>query len=741
MKPATAHLFACRRIVLILVIAFAAGTAGAQDTSTVDQTSAVQSALEWLFTGRSPAQQIASRPVQSTTTSPTNPRMAPVWREFYERQYLQAYDSLANHQSPGDAEMRQWIHDWIDYLVERNYGGGVATNFTDLVERGDKMVVDANCTDPLFLTLAGASLNEMLGQVWRFNRAVNGYEHSQYKAYPQMFAAVSLANTLYALHKDHDRIHQMDASAKRLLKRAFEDGSIRQEDEPLFGEILTVGWGEPLLERNWRIVPPIVATVSNQFPWLALMVDGQCEYAAAWQARGGGYADTVTSNGWVGFKEHLARARGYFTRAYELRPDLALSASRMVATYLGDTDNMRKWFDRATTAQIDYAGAYNHMRWGLRPRWGGDPDAMLAFGVTAADTRRYDTDVPRKLLDSISDMQQELRTATGQQLLARDDIWPRVQQMYEGYVAEPTLARQRDGWRSSYAVAAYIAGKFDVARAQLEAINWTPWHQCLLGWGRDLSLMPFEVAARTSPAASQIADAEAAYDKGDLDAARQIYERIGNDRSLDDYTFGFIKERWLAIDTEQQLATGNWVYFLPESPDLAGWTVQEGKCSLAPDGGLDVETTEPYHMLFCRARVGYSFEVKGSFDVLKTSDGYFQGGIVFGLPDFNSPSWYGFRIKRNADLGDIALFGEGWYLGGLSNAVPLSSQTNSFDVRVEHCTVNVIVNDQPVFVDQKLPSQYGFRACDSFLGLGGYTDSNDYTIRYHDVQVRRILNQ
>jgi hypothetical protein len=736
MKPATAHQFTCRRIIFILVIAFVTCRAGAQDTATVDRAADVQAALAWLLSGQSIAQHVASQPVQWTTNTLTNPKRVPVWMEFYNRQYLQAYDSVNNHRSPCDAAMRQWMQEWIEY----NYGGGAQTNLPELVERGDKMAVDANCTDPLFLTLDAASLNEVLGGIWRFDRALKGYEQSQYKAYPQLFATVSLANLLAYLHKDHDRMRQLDYSARRLLKQVFEDGSIRPEDQREFAEILTVGWGDQFLNRNWRTVPPIVAAVSNQYPWLTLMVNGQCEFDAAWEARGNGYANTVTEDGWKGYREHLAKARECFTKAWELRPDLAFAPSRMVATYLGDIEKMRLWFDRATAAQIDFGGAWNHMRWGLRPRWGGDLDAMLAFGITAANTHRYDTDVPRKLLDSVADMQEELRTATGQHIYARDDIWPYIQQMYAGYIAEPTQAQERDGWYSSYAIAAYLAGKFDVARAQLEAIDWKPWHRNLLGWGRDLSLMASEVAARTGRAAQQVDAAEAAYDHGDLATARQIYEQLGNDSSLDDVTFSFIRERWLAIDTEQRLATGQWVDLLPDTPDLAGWTVQEGKCSLAPDGGLEVQTTEPYHMLFCRARVGYSFEVKGSFDVIHTSDGYFQAGLVFGMPDFNARSWYGFRIKRNADLGDVVLFSEGWFLGGLSNSVPLNSQSNSFDVRIQYCTVNVSVNDQPVFVDQKLPSQYGFGACDSFLGLGGYTDSNDYTVRYHNLQVRRILD-
>ena len=91
----------------------------------------------------------------------------------------------------------------------------------------------------------------------------------------------------------------------------------------------------------------------------------------------------------------------------------------------------------------------------------------------------------------------------GRHIYGRADIWPELQKMYQGYIAEPVQSTGRNGWRTSYAVVAYFAGKYDLAREQLEALNWKPVPECLLNWGIDLSLMTLEVAARTGPSGAE----------------------------------------------------------------------------------------------------------------------------------------------------------------------------------------------------------------------------------------------
>jgi len=214
----------------------------------------------------------------------------------------------------------------------------------------------------------------------------------------------------------------------------------------------------------------------------------------------------VKPEGWQGFSDHLAKARTALTKAWQLQAGRPLAPARMIEVAMGETgaEEMRTWFDRAIAAQIDYPQAWSKLRWGLRPRWSGSHEAMLALGVRAVETKRFDTDVPRKFFDCISDVESELELQPGEHIYGRPDIWPHLKEMYEGYLSEPSRAGMQPGWHSTYAVVAYLAGDYLVARKQLETVNWKPIRGNLTGWGTDLSLMPLKVAALTGTSAQQV---------------------------------------------------------------------------------------------------------------------------------------------------------------------------------------------------------------------------------------------
>ena len=89
-------------------------------------------------------------------------------------------------------------------------------------------------------------------------------------------------------------------------------------------------------------------------PWLVLLFRGHSEIAKAWEARGSGWAHTVSSEGWKEFSDHLALARAALERAWELRPDLPIAAAFLVTVSGGDAGDaeMDKWFGRACEAEV-----------------------------------------------------------------------------------------------------------------------------------------------------------------------------------------------------------------------------------------------------------------------------------------------------------------------------------------------------------------------------------------------------
>ncbi|HTD64950.1 MAG TPA: DUF4339 domain-containing protein, partial [Candidatus Limnocylindria bacterium] len=440
--------------------------------------------------------EVATKSITLTTNSATEADVLKRGREFRIRQWLEGYTANGNRELACDAQAAQMIEAWID----SNFGGR-KSNAVDFVELGNKLTATPDCDDPLVLTVAGLNSIELHEKSRRMERALAGFPKSRHKAYPKLNAAVGVIDST----SDTNRVGPMFALAAQAMKDCFTDGSFRPEDQAEIAEIFIHGWGYNFFYRIRERIYPIPRNAGKPFEWLALVFDGEYHVMEAWKARGGGFANTVTEQGWKGFNEHLTAARKSYTRAWELRPDLPLAPCRMIYIALSgsDVEEMRLWFDRTVAAQIDYPKAWSDMRWGLRPRWHGSTEAMLALGKSAVDTGRFDTDVPRKFFDVVYDLESEMELPPGQHIFGRRDIWPEFSRMYEGYIAEPSLQGAQRGWRSAYAMVAYLAGKYDVSRTQLELLNWEPNPFNLSGWGTEMSLAPLEVAARTGKAGAQ----------------------------------------------------------------------------------------------------------------------------------------------------------------------------------------------------------------------------------------------
>lgn len=485
---------------------------------------------------------VAGQPVVWTTNTLTQADATRRAREFRLRQWLDGYEKRGQRNFVDDAEVIKFLQTWI----ARNYGGDAATNPMSLAAESDRLSADANCTDPLVLTVVANESGNGMDAIRRFERALAGYPGSQHRAYPRLYATVWLAGYY---HNQPQREASLDASALALLPKCFADGSFKPGDQQEVAEIFVNGWGNGFFARNAAAVCAVAHRAGPDYRWLALTLDGDREIAAAWAARGGGYASTVSQQGWEEFNSHLAAARSDLTDAWELQPGWPLAPERMIYVSLGDSGlpEMRRWFDRTTTAQIDYPKAWSDLRWGLRPRWYGNEPALLALGKAAVATGRFDTDVPRKFMDCIYDVESEMNLPRGRHIFGRSDVWPQIEKIYTGYLDAPALGRYRDGWRSAYAIVAYHAGKYDVARAQLEALNWKPDPAVLSEWNLDAALWPLEVAARTGPLGGKISAAEALCRNGNIAGALKQYKELSSDLNADARTREFIQKRIVSL--------------------------------------------------------------------------------------------------------------------------------------------------------------------------------------------------
>ena len=131
--------------------------------------------------------------------------------------------------------------------------------------------------------------------------------------------------------------------------------------------------------------------------------------------------------------------------------------------------------------------------------------------------------------------------------------------------------------------------------------------------------------------------------------------------------------------------------------------------------------------------------MRGQFEVVTSTTTAFQAGLVMGVPQYENNNWYGFRIKRNTDEGDLTSFSQHWSTRQLTAPVPLDSRTNTFDLRFHHGRVTATVDGQNVFHAVQTPPDIKVNTNEFLLGLGAFNDSNATVIRYRQVQVRKLL--
>jgi hypothetical protein len=674
---------------------------------------------------------IANRPIILTTNTLTQADVLKRSREFRVRQYSDAYQKYGDHSTAWDSDARQLLESWLAL----NYGGGTS-NLPSAQLLADKLAADPGCSDPLVLTAAAANASSIHERIRRFERAVAAFSNSPYPGYPKLYATVMLATDLGARSP---RLRSLDAAALGYLGQALGDGCLEPRDEQDLADILVEGWGHTFFQRNATAIFKSVRQTKT-FPWLTLVLEGEYHIDEAWRARGGGYANSVTQQGWQGFAQHLALARAALTYAWHLHPDRPLAAARMMQVALGDSgaEEMRTWFDRAVEVQVDFPQAWSEMRWGLRPRWYGSHEALLALGARAVDTRRFDTDVPRKLFDCIQDVESELDLPPGNHIYGRPDVWPDLQRMYEGYIAEPTQEKIQPGWRTTYAAVAYLAGHYDIARQQLQALHWQPVSENLTDWGVDLSLMPLQVAAFTGKASALARHAESSYVQFDLPNALSSYTQLSSSPDADEPTRLLCRARLAALTQELALARGDWVDLLPSGTNDPNWVLAGTKLTRLDDGALEVQCGPGGHSFYCRTRLGPAFELSGQVELVRSSNHDFQAGIIFGLPDsYNSP-WYAFRLRRNETDGAQASFSRQWGRQQISLPAPVNDQTNSFRFRIDHGRANAWVNGTQVFRDAT-PVRSLYLTASSVVGLGAFNDMNHTVLRYRDVKVRRLV--
>ncbi len=483
--------------------------------------------------------------------------------------------------------------------------------------------------------------------------------------------------------------------------------------------------------------------------WLKLTLRGAGQKDLAWVKRSSATADNVNNSQWQGFADHLKVARDLLGQAARLRPDRPEAAAIMIPVAMGenvDPSELRSWFDRSVSAQLDYHPAYKGLLWSYRPRWGGSHELMLAFGKACAATGRHDTAVPSYLMVAALDVSGEVYEA--HKVFRHPHVKREIAEMSRGYLeAAPAAAPQTRLMRqSNAAMCAWLADDDQVAKKALDAAG-PQLHRNTRLLLNDLlmheSMLRAEVAAdigEYGEAIQKAANPEPGTPLKDIHEAMMKVDEKG----LSPDALAYLKEVRELTGLQEKIKAGGWVP-LSFNKHLTGYFQTEyGEWSVEPDGTLVAHGTDQLRpRLLLRIPMGPNIEMKGeiSFDIPEAVSAHpgsiGLGPVVHWLPTCTS----GVRAMMFY-LSKTSACTKAWCASMRNSTSDIhfpAKEWNTFNVRTADGFLSYDINERNMTRKHSM-EDLGLETESGLIGFGSYCLPIGAKARIRNVSIRQITS-
>lgn len=497
---------------------------------------------------------------------------------------------------------------------------------------------------------------------------------------------------------------------------------------PYLDDILTVEEAEDLCS--------LIRADQNVRPWIMHMAHGKLALRKGWDGRGGGYAASVTKEGWETFQRELNVAYEHLITAHSLAPNHPLAATELIGIAMAghtppDKDESY-WLKEVLNSIPDWTPAYQRYLWNLRPRWGGSRSRMLQFGVLCAETKLYSTDVPYVLIEAMNDVAEE----SGE----HREFWKKSPHLDLAITTLRELAAQaphkeyKDKYLRSLAGIAWAGGQYQLAtdaNDQLGVASRNKPHLAYIDVVRaPISLIENEARVGSHPATQslfpKLLEAARSKNRADFDSiTRSMYSAASTDLELSNAVDMLVQRitPCFEISSEQPLRLDKHA-FAP----LKGSITSSGRGSIV---AKPVEENGMYQLL---APTGQRFEISATIDTANYWHKHDANGGLFLCRehDDETEQFISVLIWPKHDAVSVA------YRNNYNPSfkIDLDDNFNVLQVQVwdEYCVVRV--NDVIVFRD-RMPIGTRWRPGDS-CGLQVRSDNDFGSVTFSDVLVRLL---
>lgn len=393
---------------------------------------------------------------------------------------VEAYDKVGDGNSVWDEPARRALTEFARVRAQSTesdepWGQIIATNCNAAIAAG--------CRDGMISYLhARCSLDSQISSkevADEYCKAAIALKESSYPAVRKFYAsrrAVQQVYSAYGTNADQGTIHEVGGGLMDLVMETINDKTMPPaEVYDVCDEGLAAYKGnKDLYERLYR---DIEKKLFENWPdesvtWL---LKGEGYVELAWKARGTGYANKVTEEGWKLYRERLAVAEEALNRAWDLNPKDINIPLEFLTLELGQgqgRDRMELWFQRAMAIDPKcYDACYKKLFY-LEPKWYGSAEEMLAFGRECVESKDWAGHVPLILLDAHLALRRYLDKSVQDDYWKQPGVWPDIKAAFDRFLE---LNPEAIGWRHNYTLYAYHCEQWEVLNElipKLEPINY-----------------------------------------------------------------------------------------------------------------------------------------------------------------------------------------------------------------------------------------------------------------------------
>jgi len=352
-----------------------------------------------------------------------------------------------------------------------------------------KAALDAGCTDPWIRALLAYD-SYSLGRIdagaaaGKFADLLEDMESSRY---PESRKIAVISDFLSLSRKGADA-NIPDDTRRRALDYAiahFKDFAADHPGHTLLRQVAANLYSAAVpghdrgTENGRKVVDAIAAALPDDSLSYFFKANFYTEWA--WEARGGGFADTVTDQGWRTFHERLGDARTFADKGWRLNPLDPDCPTVMIQICMGDgaeRTEMESWFSRAMLADPhNYMGCLAKEQF-LLPKWGGSEKEALEFARSCVAHGNADDRLPTILVQTYKDIL-ELSTDP-RATTSTDEYWRDIQSVYQKLLADKSRLQAHR--------AQYLLDRANYLKAACDSEHWKEAAALIKEFGNDIDI-------------------------------------------------------------------------------------------------------------------------------------------------------------------------------------------------------------------------------------------------------------